>query len=114
MSAIYGVAVFSLALLLPTVLLNIPLLAVVFASRRRLQPRVIRLTVAGGYVAAGAWIIRKLEWYDVWRHGTPSVSFLLTSYLPYLLALGVIGWLVGRLISNVAREAATEIAASGG
>ena len=101
MSAIYGVAVFSLALLVPTVLLNIPLLAVVFAARRRLQPRVISVMVAGGFVAAGAWFIRKLEWYDVWRHGMPSPSYLLTGYLPYLLALGFIGWLVGRLMSNV-------------
>ena len=104
MSAIYGVAVFSLALLVPTVLLNIPLLAVVFAARRRLQPRVIRLTVAGGFVAAGAWCLRKLEWYDVWRHGMPSASYLLTGYVPYLLALGFIGWLVGRLLSSVGRR----------
>src|SRR5688500_16509990 len=95
MSAINGPPVISLALLLPTVLLNIPFLAVVFAARRRLQPRVVSMMVAGGYVAAGAWMLRKLEWYDVWRHGMPSVSYLVTGYVPYLLALGFIGWFVG-------------------
>src|SRR5688572_11273845 len=109
MSAIYGVAVFSLALLVPTVLLNIPLLAVAFAARRRLQPRVISVMVSGGFVAVGGWCIRKLEWYDVWRHGMPAGSYLLTGYLSYLRALGCIGWLVGRLISGVSQgRAGTE------
>jgi hypothetical protein len=107
MSAIYGIAVFfSLGLLLPIVLLNVPLLAVVFAVRGRLQPRVISLMVAGGFVAAGAWRMYQMEWYDVWRHGMPSASYLLTGYLPYLLALGFIGWLVGRLISSISQRRA--------
>ena len=99
---IYGIAVFfALGLLLPTVLLNLPLLAVLFAARGRLHPRVIRLMVAGGFVAACAWRMYQMEWYDSWRYGTPDARYLLTSYLPYLLAVGLIGWSVGRLMSNV-------------
>jgi hypothetical protein len=98
---IYGIAVFSLGLFVATVLLNLPLLAVLFAAKRRLHPRVISLMAAGGFVVAGAWRMYQMEWYDSWRHGVPSASYLLTGYLPYLLAVGFIGWLVGALISDV-------------
>ena len=37
---------------------------------------------------AGLWAV---EWFDVWRHGIPSLSYLLELYLPWLVAVGAVG-----------------------
>ena len=98
MASVYGITIFAFGLLVPTILLNAPLLAGLLAMRHRIQPRLASWLVASGFVAAGAWRMRQMEWYDSWRYGMPSLTYLATGYLPYLLALGFTGWLLGRLI----------------
>ena len=72
---------------------NAPLLAALWLVRRRIPAVAARVAVAVGFAAATAWLLWKMEWFDVWRHGTPSLSYL-TGYLPWLVAAGAIGWFV--------------------
>lgn len=95
-----GMIVFFGIFLVPTILLNAPLLGVVLIVRRRLNPSVICWLLACGFVAAGAWWIWKAEWFDVWRHGAPFISYMLTAYVPSLLLLGCAGWMIGRRIGR--------------
>ena len=87
-----------LAILVPTFLMNLPLIVMAFLVRRRLQTRLISLLLACGFVVSGSFQMWRMEWYDVWRLELPSTAYLLTSYVPYLAAMGVTGWLIGRLI----------------
>jgi len=98
MRLIGGLIVFFVGILVPTVLLNVPLLGVILAARRRLSARVVSSLLACGFVTASAWSMWRIEWFDVWRHGMPSPIYLLTGYVPSLVAFGIIGWLIGKVI----------------
>jgi hypothetical protein len=84
-----------LALLVPTILLNVPLLVVCIMARHRLGPRRAAWLTAIGFVAAGAWWMR-----GAWRNGVPPTAYLAFVYLLNLAAIGWIGWFAGRLIGR--------------
>ena len=68
-----------------------PLLLIVLASRRSM-PRVAgQVVVAAGFAAAAAYMIWRMEWFDVWRHGQPSIGYLLTAFVPETAAIAVTG-----------------------
>ena len=81
--------------------LSAPLLLIVLALRRWLHPTAARALLASSFAAAVAFQIWRMEWFDVWRHGFPGVSYLLTAFAPYMLAFGCIGWWVGGLASRL-------------
>lgn len=96
----YGQAVeiggYVLFCLLPTIVMNIPVIVLCFIARRRLSQRQLSWLVAGGFVAAGAsfmWLI--------------ADSSAIGYRVPTFFALGWIGWFIGRWIGrDSARDAA--------
>ena len=45
-------------------------------------------------------MIWRMEWFDVWRHGTPPVGYMLAAFGPYTAALSATGWFLGGLIGR--------------
>jgi hypothetical protein len=80
------------------VLLSAPLLLVIFALRRWIPRTAARALLASSFAAAVAYQIWRMEWFDVWRHGFPGTSYLLTAFAPYMLVFGWLGWCVGGLV----------------
>ena len=81
------------------IVLNAPLLVLLIFARRRMNPITTRVLVALGFSAASAYFIWRMEWFDVYRHGMPSVTYMLTSIVPYTLIVGLTGWLLGMCIT---------------
>ncbi len=82
---------------------NAPLLIAVRLARKRLHPLAPRLTLAVGFALATAYRLWEMESFDVWRHGLPSVTFMLKAYAPWIAALAAAGWWAG---GRVVRERA--------
>jgi hypothetical protein len=91
-------------LLVVAVALNLPLLLLTLILRGGIPRQVCAALVGGGFAAAVAYMIWRIEWFDVWRHGTPAVSYLLTAFVPYVGAFGVVGYSIGHAIAGKARE----------
>jgi hypothetical protein len=77
--------------------INTPLLLAARLTRRRLPPIASKLALAVGFSAATTYILWAMERFDVWRWGTPSIRYILQSYLPWIASLGLVGWFVGGL-----------------
>jgi preprotein translocase subunit Sec61beta len=60
---------------------NAPLLIAARLARERLHPLAPRLALAVGFALATAYRLWDMEWFDVWRHGVPSVRYMLVAYL---------------------------------
>ena len=92
-----------LFLLFWTVLLSLPVIAGLWLARRRLMfarpiaSRRARLLLALTFAAAMFYALYYVEWFDVWRHGVPSASYLL-GYSPYVLLAAMAGWSVSYLV----------------
>jgi hypothetical protein len=72
-----------------------PLLVIVWLSRRRITRHTAAVLVAISFVTASGFVLRRMDWFDVFRHGMPSLRWMLVTYGPLLAAYGVIGWLIG-------------------
>ena len=79
---------------------NAPLLAAALLLRRRIRRVAIAAALSVGFCAATSWWLWKMEWFDIWRHGFPPVSYLIRVYVPWLLAVGSVGWFIGWRIST--------------
>jgi hypothetical protein len=97
--------------LVMALMLNVPLMLIVLAARRRLRARTARLMLAIGLAAAAGYLFWRIEYVDVWRHGVPSIRYMATAYLPVMLVFAGIGWLMGILIGPRSRAAILAIAA---
>jgi hypothetical protein len=86
------------------VVVNVPFLLIAFFLRKRLERRIIRAMLAVGFAFATAYLLWRMEWFDVWRHGIPPVGYIITAYTPYTAALGFIGWFIGGLIARPTRR----------
>jgi hypothetical protein len=100
MSFVLAYVVARIILLAVTVVFNLPLLLLLLVLRRRVPRQVCGALVAAGFSIAVAYIIWRIEWFDVWRHGVPSVGYLLTVYLPSMSTFGVIGYATGYVIAR--------------
>jgi hypothetical protein len=78
---------------------NVPLILVVWLARERLGTTVARLLIAIGFGIAVGYKLWQVEWFDVWRHGTPPASYLATVYVPYVLGGVFAGWVFASLIT---------------
>lgn len=78
--------------------LNAPLLIAARLARKRLHPLAPKLALSLGFALATAYRLWEMERFDVWRHGVPPIWFMLRAYLPWIVALAVAGWFVGRLV----------------
>ena len=86
-------------LLVVALVFNTPLVILCLLGRRWLAPLVVRMLIAIGFAAASGYVIWRMEWFDVWRHGMPSAAYLLTAYAPYVAVYAGIGWFIGSRIS---------------
>ena len=93
-----GLLFFSTILIGWALLANAPVIAALVLLRRRLTARVPRLLLAAGFCASTWWLLYRMEWFDVWRHGVPSLGYLVQLYLPYSLLLGTLGWFAGSIV----------------
>jgi len=87
-----------LALLVPTILVNVPLLAICIIARRRLGPRRAAWLITSGFTGVSGLL---LMWESL-RYGVPlpPTAFVLLGYVPSLVAVGCVGWWVGRWIGR--------------
>jgi len=67
---------------------------------RRLPPIAVKLLAAVAFMIGPAYVLWRLEWFDVWRHGVPSPSYLVTTFVPYLGVFAVLGWLTAHRLSR--------------
>jgi len=72
-----------------------------------LARRCVHRRIAGGVVAltfgcATALLMWRMEWFDVWRHGVPSIRYMLAAYGPTLVVFAVFGWVTGSFIARSA------------
>jgi hypothetical protein len=77
---------------------NALLLAAIWLFRRRVPELAAKIATALTFCGATAWLLWKMEWFDVWRHGVPPVSYLITGYVPWLATVGTGGWFLAALV----------------
>ena len=94
-----GILTLLAILTVAAVVLNAPLLVLLIFARHRLNPLTTRVLAATGFAAASAYFIWRMEWFDVYRHGIPTLTYMLTSIVPYTLVVGMTGWLLGTRIT---------------
>ena len=104
MQLITGFLTLFLVLLTVALVLNAPLILLVLLGRRRLDRRVPRVVLACGFGAATAYSIWRMEWFDVWRPGVPPLGYMVQAFGPYTLAVAVVGWFIGSLLTPRARH----------
>jgi hypothetical protein len=63
------------------------------------------LLLVVGFAAAAIYMIWRIEWFDVWRHGVPPVGYMLTAFGPYSASVAAAGWGLGALVVPRARVA---------
>jgi hypothetical protein len=56
-------------------------------------PRSGRSLIAASFGASAGYMLWRIEWFDIWRHGTPPLSYLV-GYVPYIGAFAAIRWLL--------------------
>lgn len=74
---------------------NAALIAALLFVRTRLDPRSSGLMLAAGFFAASVYVLWRMEWFDVWRHGIPPANYVLKSMGPYATPVALAGWLLG-------------------
>jgi hypothetical protein len=93
--------------------LNLPLLLLlVLGLRRRLPRQVCAALVGVGFAAAAGYMLWRIEWFDVWRHGMPPIGYLISLYVPYLSVIGAIGYTIGHAIAPKRRPSPRIVAES--
>jgi hypothetical protein len=75
-------------------------LVLLWFARRRLSPPVAKIFAATAFTIGPAYALWRMEWFDVWRHGTPSLAFMVQAYGPYLAFFAAAGWLAGGRLST--------------
>jgi hypothetical protein len=81
-------------------LLNAPVVLVLWLARRRITPRPARVLLASGFAAATFYMLYRIEWFDVWRHGMPSLTYLASGYLPWVALAGAAGWAIAARVTS--------------
>jgi hypothetical protein len=83
------------------VVVTSPLLLALVLTRRWTSRTICSVMLGVAYACAAAYAIYNFEWYDgPWRHGGPSVTYLLKGFGPPLLVAGAVGAWLGRLIER--------------
>jgi hypothetical protein len=74
-----------------------PALLLVAVFRRRLGLLAPRLLLASAFAISASYLITRMEWFDVYRHGMPGWR-LMAGYAAYTTAVAGLGWLAASLI----------------
>ena len=94
-----GFLMFTFVLAAYAVLWVGPLALLLFLVRRWLPLWVPRVVLMVGCVASTSYWLYRMEWFDVWRHGTPSVRYVIETHGPLAVVFAAIGWFLGSLIA---------------
>ena len=91
---------FLLPMYVAGVVINVPLLTGLRLARHRVPLRAARWAAAIGFAAWGEWILFKMEWFDVWRHGVPGLSYWLFTLVPWGVAWASAGAVLGGTLAR--------------
>ena len=106
---IFALLQFSMFFIVTAGLVSLPLMLLAVLFRNRLDRRLIQATLALCFAAWTGYLTWRMEWFDVWRHGIPPASYIIKLYVPYMAALGLLGWFLGGLVTRpLRRELATD------
>ena len=78
-------------------------LALIWIARGRISTTAAKLLAAFAFTVGPAYAMWRMEWFDVWRHGVPPLSYLVTAYPPYLVWFAVLGWFAASRMAGAAR-----------
>ena len=106
-----GFIVFGFILAMYAALWVGPLALLLFLVRRWIHPLVPRVVLAIACSAATTYSFYRMEWFDIWRHGWPSIEYVLEVYAPYTLLFAGTGWLLGSLIAPKEKAARGDVRA---
>jgi hypothetical protein len=95
-----GIGVLFTPLYLTGLVVNAPLLVVLRLLRLRLPRAVVRHSAAIGMLVWIQWAAYQMEWFDVWRHGTPDWRYFVTYLIPLGAAFWCAGLVIGRAMSR--------------
>jgi hypothetical protein len=90
-------------LLVWSAVLSAPVMVALLVGRQRINRAVGCTLLAACFAVSSAYMLWRLERFDVWRHGTPGAS-LLVIYAGYAVAYGAIGWFIARAILSGRRS----------
>lgn len=103
MRFLFGFMLPASVLVLTALAFNAPLMLAARLARGRVRPLVPKVALAVGFAAATAYRLWSMEWFDVWRHGNPPVTYVL-GYLPWILGFGAAGWFAGGVLAGRAQR----------
>lgn len=95
-----GLAVFLGVAALPVGVLTLALIRI---AGGHLSTGAAKLLGALAFTVGPAYAMWRMEWFDVWRHGIRSLSYLVTVYTPYLACFAVVGWFAASRLARVTR-----------
>ena len=74
-----------------------PIIVGLLVARRRISRPAGCALLAAAFASVTTYTLWRMEWFDVWRHGVPPLSYLLV-YACYASVFGTIGWFLARTI----------------
>jgi len=104
MALFFGPLVSSAVLLVAVTLTNLPVIGVVMLMRRRFGGTICAAVLAASFAGVGAYLIWTAEWFDVYRHGMPSVGYFLRTMVAGSALMASFGWMLGRAIASCSAE----------
>lgn len=67
-------------------------LVLIWLAGARLPALVAKGVSAVAFSVGPAYAMWRMEWFDVWRHGIPPLSYIVSAYTPYLACFAAVGW----------------------
>ena len=81
-----------------------PLAVVLWFIRGRMSRLAAILLMALAFATATAFSLWRVEWFDVWRHGTPSLSYMVKGYGAPVAIYAAVGGVIGSVIARRRRR----------
>ena len=75
-------------------LFSAPVLLMVVILRHRISRGVGRSLMAASFAASILYLQWRMDWFDIWRQGVPSLAYLV-NYVLYAVAFAAAGWFLG-------------------
>lgn len=84
---------------------SVPVFVLIVLLRRRITPKFGSALVAASFSLSTAYRLYRMEWFDVWRFGSPPVGYLV-NYVPWIAGMGLAGWLIASALLRRLRRGA--------
>jgi hypothetical protein len=85
-----------------------PLILLVLLARKRINPRVGSGLISASFAISTGYMLWRIEWFDVWRHGVPSLDYLAV-YAVWMAVMAAAGWCIGLLLQRRSGAARTSV-----